>query len=86
MEGFIVRQSVSAPGKILVSRLAEHGDAERTWWRASCDGAWWPNRVSVCPQCGEPGQWGFDDDWCHLTTDAAITCPREGWYPGKDDQ
>ena len=34
--------------------------------------------VSTCPECGEHGRWGFDDDWCHEDLAAAIACPREG--------
>lgn len=41
-------------------------------------------RVSDCPACGKPGRFGVED-WCHESTDDAIACPREGWYPGKDD-
>ena len=35
--------------------------------------------LSNCPTCGEPGRYGFDDDWCHETLTAALACPREGW-------
>lgn len=41
---------------------------------------------SNCPECGRWGRWGFDDDWCHDEYDAALNCPREGWYPGKDER
>jgi hypothetical protein len=44
------------------------------------------SRPSKCPACGRQGRYGFDDDWCHDDTDAAIACPREGWYPGRDDE
>lgn len=40
---------------------------------------------SPCPECGKPGRWGFDDDWCHEDSDAAMTCTREGWYPGMPE-
>jgi hypothetical protein len=42
-------------------------------------------RLSPCPTCGKPGSWGFDDDWCHHDSDAAMTCPREGWCPGEPE-
>jgi hypothetical protein len=44
-----------------------------------------PSAVSNCPACGQPGRWGLDDDWCHEDFDAALSCAREGWYPGKGD-
>jgi hypothetical protein len=23
-----------------------------------------PSAITNCPKCGQPGRWGFDDDWC----------------------
>ena len=43
------------------------------------------SRPSACKVCGQQGRYGWDDDWCHDTLEAALACPREGWYPGKDD-
>lgn len=39
--------------------------------------------VTSCPSCGKPGTWGFDDDWCHETTEDALACDREGHAPGE---
>lgn len=44
-----------------------------------------PSLPSACPTCGQQGRYGFDDDWCHDDTDAAINCPREGYIPGDGD-
>jgi len=44
-----------------------------------------PSQPSPCPACGQPGRWGFDDDWCHDDTDASLNCPRDGYYPETDD-
>ena len=43
------------------------------------------SRPSACKVCGQQGRYGWDDDWCQDTLEAALACPREGWYPGKDD-
>jgi hypothetical protein len=44
-----------------------------------------PSAVNDCPDCGKPGRWGFDDDWVHEDPQDALVCPREGYYPGDDD-